>query len=227
MDAGGHVEMKVQLPKEEWERTLLNTGEHGTLRIVYDPYDDTNWLLPEVAIGQPVDRLFAATIALFIGVTMVLMGTTMVIDAFHCGPHVWGFPSCCDDCHDWVDVSSGEGSLEQVCWRGGCDGVGGKSHPYWCGNGYNEKKCYIGWSLVPPAAATVGLCLAVIATLQKNLGVCKAGGRMDSCGGFVCGEGKFCCPDQPPRLYLNGEVKDGAYGERQMLLDFANSSGHL
>ena len=25
----------------------------------------------------------------------------MVIDAFHCGKHIWGRRSCCEECDDW------------------------------------------------------------------------------------------------------------------------------
>ena len=83
----------------------------------------------------------------------------MIADAFHCGPDFWGFPSCCNVCHDWADVGDSTADSwdrKQQCYRGACDGVGGKSHWYWCANehGGTPQQCYIGWAMVPIPVAT-------------------------------------------------------------------------
>ena len=129
----------------------------------------------------------------------------MIADAFHCGPDFWGFPSCCNVCHDWADVGDSTADSwdrKQQCYRGACDGVGGKSHWYWCANehGGTPQQCYIGWAMVPIPVATAALALGVAAVLLKNNGICRVGSSWDRASGFIFGEGRFCCPDQPPRL---------------------------
>ena len=127
----GTVQLPVQLKKTEWERARLTNGLLSTLRIVYDPFDDTNWVLPETAMGEGVNRClpiaitvlmvsrrtrtqdftprtsdWSATLDLWQGIAMVFMSCVMIIDGFHCGPHFWGFHECCDDCYDWIDIQS-------------------------------------------------------------------------------------------------------------------------
>ena len=221
MDAKGKVEARVQLPKQEWERARLTNGRLGTLRIVYDPFDDTNLVLPGTALDSGSAYVTGLVLAVCAGCSLIAMSCLMVIDGFHCGPHFWGFPDCCNDCTDWTDKQT-EPSLVQVCWRGGCDGVGGKSHMYWCSS-TGPEECYIGWSMVPLPAAFGGISIAVMTTLQKNIGICRVGSKYERSIKCLCGQGKFCCPDQPPRIY---RVAPSA-SERRVLLDLANPSDHL
>ena len=58
----GTVQLPVQLKKTEWERARLTNGLLSTLRIVYDPFDDTNWVLPETAMGEGVNRCLPVAI---------------------------------------------------------------------------------------------------------------------------------------------------------------------
>lgn len=217
MDEDGFVKVDLQLTESAFD---AYKEEVSTIRIVYDPFDDHNWVLPLAAVGQATPRLFAVAISILMGLSLVMMGIIMVADVFHCGPHFWGFPDCCDTCLDWTESSEGA----QQCWRGGCDGVSGKSHQYWCSNGLSGgHECYIGWSMVPVPIALSGICFALVIVLQKNNGVCPVGSRCDRFCGFCCGEGKFCCPDQPPRMHR----RDTEEPERQSLLDYASASGHL
>ena len=59
--------------------------------------------------------------------------------------------------------------MPRYCWLGACDGMGGKSHVYWCGNKANGEDCYIGWSMVPIPAGVTGLALATIILLQVQI----------------------------------------------------------
>ena len=226
----GTVQLAVQLQKSEWERARLTNGLLSTLRIVYDPYDDTNWVLPETAMGEGVNRAMPLAITVCMGVALVCMSCIMIIDGFHCGPHFWGFHECCDDCADWQTVATVP-ELMQQCYRGGCDGLAGKSHVYWCGNERNGESCYIGWSMVPIPAAVAAVALAVVVVLQKNKGICRPGSKWDRFCGYVCGEGLFCCPDEPPRMYkrLPFELGPRSVGgsAHLQLLDYTNASGHL
>jgi len=218
MDKDGQVKVDLQLTE-----TAFNAYREGvtTLRIAYDPFDDQNWVLPVAALGEATNRLSALAIMILLGLSLVAMGTIMTADVFHCGPHLWGFPECCDTCLDWSDISDTE---PQKCWRGGCDGVGGKSHLYWCSNGVSGgHSCYIGWSMVPIPIAMSGISFALVVVFQKNNGVCRVGSQCDNLMGFFCGEGKFCCPDQPPRMHR----RDTEEPESQSLLDYTGASGHL
>jgi hypothetical protein len=225
MDAQGVVKVRVQLPKVEWDRARLTNGLLGTLRIVYDPWDDMNWVLPEAALGHSINRCATYSIALFMGCSLIAMSTKMIIDGFHCGPHFWGFHSCCSECDDWGEIGTLEaGTLEQRCYRGGCDGLSGKAHVYWCNNdSMSRYECYIGWAMLPLPTAFAGITLAIITLLQKNYGICRVGSKCDRFTGLLCGEGKFCCPDGPPRMYK----RDAEMPNARALLDFANASGHL
>jgi hypothetical protein len=162
MDKDGQVKVDLQLTE-----TAFNAYREGvtTLRIAYDPFDDQNWVLPVAALGEATNRLSALAIMILLGLSLVAMGTIMTADVFHCGPHLWGFPECCDTCLDWSDISDTE---PQKCWRGGCDGVGGKSHLYWCSNGVSGgHSCYIGWSMVPIPIAVSASAFAIVIFLQK------------------------------------------------------------
>eukprot|EP01051_Picozoa_sp_SAG22_P020133 SAG22_NODE_3948_length_1454_cov_1.888561_1_plen_277_part_01 len=44
----GTIEYKMHVPRSLYSRADL------TMRLVYDPWDDRNWVLPEAAVGQPV-----------------------------------------------------------------------------------------------------------------------------------------------------------------------------
>lgn len=50
-------------------------------------------------------------------------GLLQVIDAFHCGPYFWGYPSCCQECYDFIEVKENT----QICYRGACNGLAGKN----------------------------------------------------------------------------------------------------
>ena len=63
----------------------------------------------------------------------------------------------------------------------------------------------------------------LVVVFQKNNGVCRVGSQCDNLMGFFCGEGKFCCPDQPPRMHR----RDTEEPESQSLLDYTGASGHL
>ena len=121
-------------------------------------------------------------------------GCIMVIDAFHCGPDFWGYPPCCSICTDWKEIKEDT----QICYRGGCDGLAGKSQVYWCGNGKSEgaigEDCYIGWSMLPMPAAALGIMLMTILLLLNNASPCKPGSRCDRGARFLLGDGRFCCP---------------------------------
>eukprot|EP01052_Picozoa_sp_SAG31_P001371 SAG31_NODE_47_length_30979_cov_41.708841_5_plen_438_part_00 len=214
----GDVQYKMHVPSALYDRSDL------TVRLMYDPWDDQNWVLPESAIGEPVPRLLFVAFLFGAGVSLVICGCVMVIDAFHCGPDFWGYPPCCNICYDWKEIKENT----QICYRGACDGLGGKNQVYWCGNGVNEgavgEDCYIGWSMVPMPAAATGIMLIVILTLLKNTSPCKPGSFCDRATNFLFGEGLFCCPDQPPREYREDFIDDP---EQKTLLDYANRSTHL
>ena len=95
---------------------------------------------------------------------------------------------------------------------------------------------------MPIPVATAALALGVAAVLLKNNGICRVGSSWDRASGFIFGEGRFCCPDQPPRLnrcvppslppsFAADEIplcrRDHEEPETQKLLDFAGASGHL
>jgi hypothetical protein len=92
---------------------------------------------------------------------------------------------------------------------------------YWC---ETAKECYIGWSMVPMPAAAFGVMMMVIILLLKNQSPCSPNSRCDKLARFVLGDGRFCCPDEPPREYRNDFINDP---EKKTLLDYANRSTHI
>ncbi len=84
----------------------------------------------------------------------------MVIDAFHCGKHIWGRRSCCEECDDWDDFGPNK---PQKCYRGPCDGLGGRTHLYWC-----ESKCDVTWALLPIPCAMGGVLVTLSGLQLRN-----------------------------------------------------------
>jgi hypothetical protein len=139
--ADGVVEHRVQCTQADYD-AVPEHADLAQLRIAYDPLDDTNPVLPAATVAdQPLSRFSVGVLGVSAGVTVIMMGMVMIIDSFHCGKHFWGRMSCCDDCDDWV---TNEIYDYQTCYRGACDGLGGRTHLYWC-----EEPCDVMWALLP------------------------------------------------------------------------------
>lgn len=134
MNTDGLVKVDLQLTEKAYDAYKKDVT---TIRIVYDPFDDQNWVsnphhnlisdprkdsserllacfhqvLPAAALMDGVNRIMVVAIMICAGVSLVAMGTIMTADAFHCGPDFWGFPECCDTCVDWTDLSPVRSSI--------------------------------------------------------------------------------------------------------------------
>jgi len=141
------VEKKIQCTFDDWERVVK---QHMVIRLMYDPMIGGSVMPMSGVVGQATSRLLLWAISACMGGAIIAMGLAMVIETFHCGQHFWGRESCCDVCHDWDDFGP---DRAQKCYRGACDGLGGRTHMYWC-----EASCDVTWALLPiPCAMGVYL----------------------------------------------------------------------
>ena len=125
------VQMTIQCSQEEWKVAT----HQKSLRIVYDPFVRESAMPVAAVQGQPMSISLLYILAVMCGWNIIMMGLVMIVDAFHCGHHFWGFPPCCADCSDWID---GAGTYGQKCFRGACDGLAARTHWYWC-----ESECEV------------------------------------------------------------------------------------
>ena len=196
------VEKKIQVTRSDWERVKK---KHMVMRLTYDPLVGGSVLPASGVVGQPVSRVGLLFLGGGAGLSLIAMGTAMVIDAFHCGQHFWGWQACCNECSLWEDGASP--ASPQICYKGACDGLGGRTHMYWC-----ESQCDVTWALIPLPSALAGILVAVAALQLRNGGAIKSDTRIGKACRFVCGEGKFCCPDRPPSIY---EEDDEIFGQTE------------
>ena len=212
---GKFAAMKLQCTEAIWHDVA---NRHMQLRVIYDPLIEGSAMSEVAIIGQPVPLAILYVLGLSFGCSIIMMGMVMVIDAFNCGHHFWGFPECCGHCADWVD---GAGKWGQKCFRGACDGLGGKTHLYWC-----EAQCSVMWALLPIPCSVCGILFALAGLQLRNAGATNDKTKTGRLCRFVCGEGKFCCPAEPSSLYFEEAYRtangDQLPNERGVVLGYSH-----